>query len=306
MDIEKRRSISIKIAIAAVIVLVLGAVAVYAITMISRIGKAKVNVLYAPYASTVTLDGKKVKNNAENWIEAGKYHVVVSFENFETLEEDVVIPSEGTTIYGQLTPANEAGEQYMLDHEREFESLSGPASEDAVKLGEALYERFPIMKKFPVKDPHYTLTYILNEDDSDLKIVVRSTLGYRGLAISKLMDVMTEEELGQYVVEIEDLESPFTGDFAQNNETDPFKYLQKGFGNAISGFYFVAGKLKDGYYYGSIRRDIGYESDFYRFILKQTNTGWTLCGKPYPVLTPLNTDGAPTKLLIRANKGDYN
>lgn len=305
MDVEKRRSISIKVAIIAVIAIVLGAVAYYVITTISRIGKAKVDVLYAPYASTVTLNDNKVKNNAENWIEPGEYHVKVSFENFETLEGDVTIPNEGTTIYGQLTPSNEAGEQYMREHEREFESISGPASEELGRYGAALYKRFPIMKKFPVKDPHYTLTYILNEDDSDLKIVVRSTLPYRGLAIDKLMETVTEEEIEKYDVEIEDIESPFVADFTENSETEPFKYLQKGFGKAMNGFYFVRGKEEGGYYYGAIRRDIGYDSDFYRFILKRSGSSWQLCGKPYPVLTSTNTGGAPVELLFKVDKGNY-
>ena len=305
MDIEKRRRISIRAAVAALVVLVLGAVAYYAITMIGRIGKAKVDVLYAPYASTVTLDGKRIRNNAENWIEPGQYHVSVSFENFETLEADVTIPNEGTTIYGQLIPLNEAGEQYIRDHEREFQSISAPIAAETVKAGTELYERFPIMKKFPVKDPHYTLTYILNEDNSDLKIVVRSTLPYRGLAIDKLMNIMTEEEIGQYDVEIEDIDSPFTADFAQNAETDPFKYLQKGYGKAMNGFYFVRGKEEGDYYYGAIRRDVGYDSDFYRFILKRNGSSWEFCGNPYPVLTTTNTGGAPAELLFKVDKGNY-
>ena len=305
MDIEKRRSVSIKIAILAVAILVLGAVAYYAITMISRIGKVKVNVLYAPYASTVKLGDKQLKNNAENWIEPGEYHVAVSFENFDTLEGDVVIPKEGTTIYGQLTPSNEASLQYMKEHETEFMSISAPAAEDVSNYGEMLYKRFPIMKKFPVKDPHYTLTYLLNDDDSELKIIVRSTLGYRGLAIDKLMDVVTAEEIEQYDVEIEDIETPFAADFVQNTESDPFKYLQKGFGRAMDGFYFVRGKHEKGYYYGSIRKDIGYDSDFYRFILERDGAGWKLCGKPYPVLTSINSGGAPADLLYKADKGNY-
>lgn len=305
MDIENRRRVSIRVAIAAVAALILCAIAYFVITMITRAGKAKVNVLYAPYASTVTFDGSKIKNNAENWLQPGKHHVVVSFENFNTLETDVEIPKEGTTIFGELAPANEEGERYMREHMLEFESLSAPVAEKTTKQGEALYERFPIMKKFPVKDPHYTLTYILNEDDSDLKIVVRSTLPYRGLAIDKLMEVMTAEEIEQYDVEIEDIETPFVADFAENNETDPFKYLQKGFGNAMNGFYFVRGKEEAGYYYGAIRRDIGYDSDFYRFILKRSGSSWQLCGKPYPVLTSTNTGGAPAELLFKVDKGNY-
>lgn len=305
MDIEKRRSLSIKIAIAAVAVLIVGAVVSYCITMASRAGKAKVIILYAPYASTVKIDGNKVSNNAENWIVPGKHQITVAFENFSSIDKEVEIPNEGTTLFGQLVPTNDAGRQYMLEHSREFDSIQGPASSSASEYGDKLYKRFPIMKKFPVKDPHYTLTYILNEDDSDLKIVVRSTLSYRGLAIDKLMEVMTAEEIEQYDVEIEDIESPFAADFAENNETDPFKYLQKGFGNAMNGFYFVRGKEEGGYYYGAIRRDIGYDSDFYRFILKRSGSSWQLCGKPYPVLTSTNTGGAPAELLFKVDKGNY-
>lgn len=306
MDIEKRRSITIKVAIAAVIVLILGAVIYFFATMISRSGKTKVNVLYAPYAATVKFDNKTVKNHAENWIAPGKYHVTVSFENFATLEEDVVVPNESTTIYGQLSPANEAGVQYRLEHDREFMSLSGPSSEAVGDYGEKLYARFPIMKKLPVKDPHFAITYILNEDDTELKIAIRSSLEYRGIAIYRMNDVLTAEDIEKYDVEIEDIETPFTKDFVANNEKDPLKYLQKGYGRAMDGFFLGDGRSEGGYYYGFIRRNIGYIADVYRFILKRQENGtWSLCGKPYPVLTSINTNGAPTDLLVKANADKY-
>ena len=301
---EERRRRSLKIITVAVIVAIIG-IAIYSIvTLIYRIGKVKIVLLYAPYASTVSIDDVNYLNNATHYIVPGKHHVKVEFENFKTLEEDYDM-NEDMTIYGQLIAANNVGIEYAKQHGAEFDAVSGLFGQKAAEYGETIHDQYPLMNKFPIKDPHFALSYEITESN-EFKIIVKASLAYRNMAITKLMENIDQEDIEEYDIEVKELQSPFTADFVNNSETDPLKYLQAGFGSAMDGFFLGASKEKDGYLYGFIRKNVGYIGDTYKFVLKRKGANWSLCGKPYPVLTSKNTGGGvPSDILYKADLGDY-
>lgn len=306
MNLEKRRKNSVKIAIL-VILLVLVGIVIYATTaLVSRIGKVKVTTLYAPYAASVKLNGQSVRNNADNYVVPGTYKVLVEYKNFDSYEEEIEINESTGVIYGTLSPINEEGEKYYEKHKSEFAAVGGVAGAKQAEEGASVHKQFPIMSKFPLKEPHYTLSYELLNNDTELKIIIKASSGYRSLAITKLLGLVTEDEMSEYDVEIKELVSPFTGEFTQNDQTEPLKFLQAGYGAAMDGFSLGKGKEQDGYYYGYIAKRVGYVNEIYRFVLKKTDAGWQFCGAPYPVLTGKNTPNVPKEILRKANTGDFN
>ena len=303
-DVDERKKRNIKIAI---IVLIFAAVAIAiysAIILISRIGKYEVKVVYAPYASTVRIDGDKYKNNATHYLTPGKHTFKVEFENFDSLEQEYDI-TENTTVYGYLTPNNEAGEKYAREHENEFSAVSGLVAKAQSNYGKSVREQFPLMSKFPIKTPNYTLSYELSETD-EFKVIVKANRDFRELAISRLMEVLTQDDITKYDVEIKEFESPFIVEFASNAQTDPYEYLHSGFGSAMDGFHLGDTKEEGNYLYGYIAKRVGYISDIYRFILKRGDAGWVLCGKPYPVLTSINTScGVSGDILYKVDTDQF-
>ncbi|MCQ2570854.1 MAG: PEGA domain-containing protein [Candidatus Saccharibacteria bacterium] len=304
MDRERKRSTSVRLGIIAVFA-VLILIIIYSVsTIIGRIGKVKVTILYAPFASTVTFNGEKVPNNGDAYLEPGKYAVKVEFENFKTLEENVEIRNEdsGSVIFGQLTAANDTGVAYAKKHISEFNAISAQVSAMETEFGKTEYEKYPLKYKLPIKDPHYTLSYEITEDEA-FNITIKATDGYIGLAINKLYEKLTADEIASHMVVMKDLASPFTGEFTQNAETDPYNYLLAGYGAAMNGFSKGSGKTtKSGYYYGFISQRDGYVSKIYRYILKKNGDGWKLCGYPYPVLSTPIVGDVPVEIITSANK----
>ena len=307
IDIEARKKKTIKIAIILAAIAFAAIVIYAAIVLISRIGKVKVNIVYAPYASTVKLNGNTVRNNADNYIAPGKYTLTADFNNFQSIEEEVEINESTKSLFGALTAINDEGKQYGIAHEHEFTAVSGLIGQKVSDYGQSLHDKYPLMATIAYKDPHYDISYEIT-DNEEFKIIIKSNLSYRDLAINKLMTRISADDLVKYDVEIKEIESPFaSATFTENAETDPQKYLQTGYGAAMDGFYFGQSRKKDGYYYGFIRRDVGYVGDVYRYILKSADDGWKLCGTPYPVLTAKNTAliSVPGDILYGANTDDY-
>ena len=301
--IEQRRKRSLKLSVVIIAVALLGILIYSIITLMYRAGKVKIVVLYAPYASTVQIDGTPYGNNATHYIVPGKHHVKVEFENFKTLEEDYEITSD-SEIYGRLTAENDAGRDYAKQHVAEFDSVSGLIGNKEAEYGQTIRDQYPLMSKLPVKDPHFAISYEITENN-EFKVIIKASLAYRSMAITRMMEILSKDDIKNYDIEVKNLDSPFKSDFIANTETDPLKFLQTGYGSAMNGFTMGSSKEVNDYLYGFIRKNVGYVGETYKFVLKRNKNSWTLCGKPYPVLSAKNTPNVPIDILYRADKSKY-
>ncbi len=302
--IERRKNI-LKILIPLFVIALIGIVIYSVSTLIYRAGKSEVAITYAPFAAKVSLNNQRVKNNATQYIKPGSYHLVVEFDNFEKYEEDIKISEGKNEFFGALLAINAEGEEYIKSHISEFYKINSLAGQNAEQDGKALSDRWPLLAQLPIKDPHYTIDYNISSD-GEARLAVTASLAYRSVAVSELLSILSGEDLEKYDIIISDLNSPFTADFIQNTEIDALKFLQKGYGNAMSGFELWKTKESDGYLYGVIRKKAGSYYEMYRFVLKKSDAGWQLCGAPYPVLTGKNTPNVPKEILHKANTSDFN
>lgn len=300
---EQRRKRSLKLSIIIIAIAILGILIYSVITLMYRAGKVKIVVLYAPYASKVQIDGTPYGNNATHYIVPGKHHVKVEFENFKTIEEDYDITSD-SEIYGRLVAENDAGKEYAKQHMSEFDSVSGLIGTKEAEYGQSIREQYPLMSKLPAKDPHFAISYEITENN-EFKVIIKASLAYRSMAITRMMEILSKDDIKNYDIEVKNLDSPFKSDFVANAETDPFKFLQAGYGGAMNGFTMGSSKEVNGYLYGFIRKNVGYVGETYKFVLKRNKNSWTLCGKPYPVLSAKNTPNVPIDILYRADKSKY-
>ena len=265
-------------------------------------GKVAVDVEYAPYAATVSLNGVAVRNHSNNYLEPGEYQLIVEYENFDKIESTVIVDEETKYLFGSLSPINEAGEEYAKKHQDEFFAVEGIAGTLANIEGEKQREKFPIISKLPVKEPYYTIGY--NIEDEKLNITVESGIAYRQLAVNRVLKLMDDEDFGRYNVVFVELDNPYEGKFKQNDAKDPIEYIKTGFTDIGVDFTVGGGQEEDGYYYAYLRYSFNkYVNVVYRVVLIKDETGaWNLAGEPYPLLTTENTPGVPLEIINKVNK----
>lgn len=278
-------------------IIILGVVSFYIYT----IGKVKINVDYAPFAARVQLNGTTVMNHHDNYITPGEYQVKVEFNNFETYEDTVTIEQDTEFIFGMLSPANEEGEKYMVNHAEEFDSINKYYSIMMNKEGEKLSKKYPIINKLPIKEPYYTIGYTVNDDGID--VTVESSIAYRQLAVSKVLSVLEPDDFGKYGITFYNLDNPFKDTFSANTESDPAEFIKKGFSNAGVDFSVGGGTRSDDYYYAYLRYSFkkGINAVF-RIVLIKNGDTWKLAGTPYTLLTTKNTPDVPLEIINKVNQ----
>ena len=262
--------------------------------------KIEVQVTYAPFAATVKIDDRTLKNNAKNYIKPGKYILNVELKDFKTITKEIEITESTTDLYGSLNPTNDTGVAYKKEHLKEFQTVEGVIGAAASKEGLSQREKWPIITKLPIKDPHYTLGYSVPDLDH-LVINVYSSVAYRSLALNKLMSIISKEDLGLYGVEVKDLVNPYSAP-VQNAETDPQTFIRRAFPNYS--FTIGEGKKEDGYYYTYLRAQRDGGPEIFRVVLapNDNDDGWHFAGVPYPFLTTANTPDVSVDILYKANQ----
>lgn len=281
-------------------IIVLGIVIFYLCTL----GKIRVDVEYAPFAAKVTLNDTVIMNHHANYISPGDYHIKVEFENFETYEADVAVDSETQYLFGSLSPANEEGEKYVQDHISEFNVIEGIAGKVANIEGEKQRQTYPIMDSLPIKDPYYTIGYTIS-DDGALSVTVESSISYRSQAVTRVLELLDEEDFEKYDIKFYNLENPYAENFQPNSATDPNEYIRTGFSSLsgdVANFEIGGGEREGDYYYAYLRYFYKkYIGVVYRVVLKADGDSWQLVADPYPLLTTTNTPGVPRDIIIKAN-----
>ncbi len=287
----------------AVLALALIGIIIYSIiTVVYRAGKAEVKITYAPFAASVTFNDEPVSNNATNYILPGAYHIKIAYENFTTIEKDVEITLETKELYGYLSAENEAGETYKREHAKEFNAIGALYSEASNKAGKKLREKWPLMSRFPIKEPHYTLSYALPTEDS-FYLTIDADVGYWGVAIRGMLDVLSDEELKRYDVVMKKQDNPFLAEIKPATAASITDYMKALYGGVLDGYEFGEVLSNSEYYYGYILKRVGYSSYVYRYVGAKNESGqWYLLGQPTPFVSGEKYSALSGELIRAINK----
>jgi hypothetical protein len=198
-----------KLAITAVLLVIVALIAYGIYAQVSKAGKIQVAVSVAPNDATVTMDGKTI-STGNIYLEPNKYYTfsaskngyttkstkeyITSTENFVGIE---LVPSGGTTDWSKqdLTP-------YL-----QVEQQGGAAAD---KKGQALTDKYPIINNLPIQNYIYTIGYIADPSDpsnNSIILTIDAAQGYRNGAIQAIRDLGYDPS--KYKIEFDNYKNPF-------------------------------------------------------------------------------------------------
>ncbi len=276
---------------------------VYVIVLFStRIGKIPVTIKYAPFISTVFVNGEKYANRAEHYLSPGTYSIKVVLDGFSTIEETVTVSEDTEYLFGALSPNSEEGEKLTEKYSNDFNEIERITSYLSQKYGQIEREEKPVLNYLPFKNSLFTIGHTYDQDDN-LIITIRSSKTYLSSAIEKLKSFDSVENLSKYDIQIVDFDNEFN-EFVNNSESNPKDFLKSGLSSSED-FSIQDGEyFNDEYYYTNVVT--GSEDSYsilpYKVLLQKQNNSWKLIGVPYPFLTIFNTDkNVPIEALVKAN-----
>lgn len=288
-------------------------VAIFAIVMISRIGKTKVIVKYAPFTAEVKFNGKKVKNSDIVYMEPGKYHVDVNLEHFSSISEDIDVSGEEVYAIGELVATDMEGETIAKEHQQDFLAVEQYGGRLAAIEGEKEAEKYPIIQYLPINSNGYSVNYVYDREKDDFKVeLVMKNIGVFGSAIYDLYNIENNIKPAEYEIVVRGYKDPF-GEFATNVQTDLESFIRAGFGDKIKNYdIYVDKKVEQDGYVGVIMAEKGLnkyvsaaeeepEIVVYRMIVKKEMNGFSVEAMPYPIISRYNSKNAPIELIDKLN-----
>lgn len=305
---QKRRTV-VKVGVITAVIITLVIICYVVFAFFFRMGKVKVEVVYAPHYAEVELNGKKVKNPSTRYLEPGEYEVRVWAAEFEEFSTKVQVDENTKYIYGSLNPATAKGEELMNgDLQQQFLEIEGIAGQVFAEEGEKINAEYPILQKLPYKNSLYTLGYLINSGERDYTLTVKVLIpSIYDSAVEKLKTFAeeTNKPLAEYRIDLlisEDFSDPFKDVWQDNNEKNPELFLKKGY-SAIPNLIIRPGQEKDGYYYTilSVNATEYTVGTTYRVVLKANGDSWKLVGVPTPIATIYNTPDVPLDILNSLN-----
>ena len=297
-DTEKKIKQAIVVALLLIVLLIIYVIIIYA----SRIGKIPIKIKYAPFNAIVIIDGEKIQNNTEQYITPGEHTVDVSLDNFDPLEQKVILSEDSKYLFGYLYPNTADGEKIREEHVKDYQEIESISSYVANMVGEKERTQKPILKHLPFKNSLFSIGYTYDESDNFI-VTIQSSNTYLSSALEKLKEFDSVENLSKYNIQITNFNSTLNP-FINNDQTDPQKYLEQGFSNYSS---IQKGSQIGDYYYTNITTGSQDEYNLllYKILLKKEKSSWELIGSPYPFLTIYNTDSSvPLEVIVEAN--NYN
>jgi len=155
-----------RVAIWALIVLLVGLLAWISIILISRAGKTEVELLVAPTGADVLMDGKEVKPGNLH-LEPGQYNFEVTKQGFksENVTREVTEEADQIIIVALLPESDEAWRSIRSDPAyAEIEIITG---DQAREEGRVFAEANPITRELPYRGPIYDIDYKLKDPNDD-------------------------------------------------------------------------------------------------------------------------------------------
>ena len=272
----------------------------FIVISISRIGKVPTTVQYAPYEATITLNGTKINNNSQVWLEPGKYSAKIEFEHFKTIEREVEISAKYRYIVGILEAADSEGEAYIKAHQQDFIETEGIVGQALSQEGRAIKEQYPILSYLPINNRLYSIGYIYHQNEAP-SITVKSAPEYLDAAVQKIKNL---EDIDPTIYQIDfTAENPFSS-YNESPKSDPEETIKASF--QLSNTYKLSeGEYIAGQYYVATLYKYDYDKDLicahYRVLLKNTDDEWHILATPQPLLTQKNTPKTPKDILHYAN-----
>ena len=267
----------------------------FIITIVSRIGKNRIEFKYAPFNASITLNDTKIKNNATNYILPGTYTLKVSLENFDSFEEEIIIDNNTTKLFGFIQPNNTEGEKIKQSHEKDYKIVESLYAESAIEQGKKEQKKWPIITNLPIQDSLFSIGYIPNEQNDDIIITIHADDEYTDLALYEL-----KESVGKEILNYNYTFSETLLDFSKpqkSSESTPEKYIRSAFPN--TNIKDVYGKSEDNYYYGYIKTTNS--NITYCFVLTKEKNSWVLLSTPSPILTRKNSPNVPEDIILKIN-----
>ena len=137
------------------LLLFLNVVAVLVVVLIIVIHNSKtatVDIMIAPSAAVVELNGVKYDNMKSHSIEPGDYHAKISMDGMQTKEYDFSVDNNGfVKVWNYLLDA-EGGFDYYMYHPEDEMILRSAADDEASKAFVAKYQRITsILSKLPLE-----------------------------------------------------------------------------------------------------------------------------------------------------------
>ena len=273
-------------------------------TLVYRMGKVPVTVKYAPFNAVVKVDGRRISNNATEYLVAGEYSVVVETEHFKTIEETVTVSKDYPYLIGLMEPSTDMGRQISIERQKDFLEVEGIYGRLAADDGAKEKEEYPILKYIPINNALFSISYAYNDDNS-LQINIKASQTYRDTTVAKLYSfsgvVPTD-----YNVVFKDFKNPFDGTFVENDASDPLDFIKTGYKTTIGSNYLVkTGRIEGDYYYTTIQTQAGQQDGYYaswRVLLEKSDGKWKFVTTPYPILTKYNAKNVSTELLDKVNR----
>ena len=168
--------------------------------------------------------------------------------------------------------------------EEEARDPENVASDISNENGEKEREKWPIIANLPIENALFTLGYQI--EGENLTIFVDTTETYLEEALEKLASLDTSGDISAYNIVIRSPESPFTGTFVPNDESDPISFLEAGYSALEVPLSAFSTTEKGDLTYVSFTTgsEETYNLIHYTAILKQENDSWTLVKEPTPSL----------------------
>lgn len=267
---------------------------------VSRIGKVKVEVKYAPYSAEVKVDGKKVKNNRQTYLSPGEHEVIVTRSGFDDLTQKINVDESTGYIFGLMNPNSEDGQEIYRQKQNEFLEVQGLYGMAAIESGEKQRSEWPIIGYLPINNAVYKIGYTI--ESGKFSIIIEASNTYLESAIDTLQSLPQDKSLAEYDITIKDFQNPLSHSFVDNHSSSPLEFLRQGYQHIDC---TVNEGIRDGnYYYTTITT--GNPQQFnvvtYRVLIEYLNNEWRLTSTPYPLLTTYNTPDVPVQTLNAINK----
>lgn len=278
------------------------AIIIFIVRTIDRIGKNEIYVGYAPFVAEVTLNGKKVQNNATNYLADGEYELVVSYNGFKTKTEKISINASTKEIIGSISPNSEEGERIYKEHAKDYSVIESHYAEQLIDEANANQQKWPIMGVLPESTPQYKIGYIT--ENENITITIQSASSYMDYAVKNLKNKIVDiDNIEKYRIRFSGFENELEDNFQDNDSIDIEEYVYDGYEEVDD--VNITGTIMDGDY-AIVKLTTGTEETYtlmtYRMIIKKGDKGWERVSGSWPILTVYNTDDVPEEIIREANK----
>lgn len=202
----------VKIAVIAIVSIIVLVTALAVYNAIVYTGRYKVSVVVAPANSTVEVDGHRVNGEVIH-LTPGQHTYIVSHENFRSVAGTITVvektDAEQTIIAG-LEPINSDGEVYMDSIPEEYIAVETAGGIAADAKGDEFATKNPITRQLPYTNPLFTIGYRNDQEDKSgdaIIITIRAPSIYRDNAVTQIRNWGYNP--ANYNIEFVDERNPF-------------------------------------------------------------------------------------------------